>query len=301
MTSTPDPSVSLLAKLRNLALKLGLSRETMLLLYAQQGLLARIALSPHQDDFVLKGGLSLFARYVQAARPTQDIDLAARHLPNTPEGVKQALEIALKESLPDQVTFDTENMRLSTLHEEADYPGVRVLVDAVCGRARITLQLDVSFGNTITPGPIMVDFPQLLIPQPAQIRIYPLETVVAEKFAALLELGRATTRMKDLYDLHTILQRETFELAMLQQAIERAFLNRGTLREAHLEVFSTEFWGDPALQGRWQLFLRRTRLDAPQDLRTLMQTLAEFLQPTLGPSAEKTWVPEAGQWQHPVP
>ena len=301
MTSTPDPSVSLLAKLRNLAPKLGLSRETMLLLYAQQGLLARIALSPHQDDFVLKGGLSLFARYVQAARPTQDIDLAARHLPNTPDGVGKALDVALQESLPDQLTFDTGNMRLSTLHEEADYPGVRVMVDALCGRARITLQLDVSFGNTITPHPITVDFPQLLIKEPARIRIYPLETVVAEKFAALLELGRATTRMKDLFDLHTILSRETFELELLQQAIERAFQNRGTPREALEEVFSPEFWDDPALQGRWQLFLRRTPLDAPQDLRTLMETLAIFLQPTLGPFETKNWVPERGRWQDPSP
>lgn len=147
----------------------------------------------------------------------------------------------------------------------------------------------------------MTSFPHLLIPQPARIRIYPLETVVAEKFAALLELGRATTRMKDLYDLHTIFSRETFELSLLQQVTLRAFMNRNTPRKAQEEVFSPEFWDDPALQGRWRLFLRRTGLDAPQNLRTLMETLAGFLQPTLGPSAAKTWVPERGNWQNPSP
>lgn len=297
MTLTPDPSVSLLAKLRHTATQLGLSRETIFLLYAQQGLLARIALSPHQDDFVLKGGLSLFARYVQAARPTQDMDLAARHLKNTPEGVRQALTEALQEDFPDQLTFDTANMRLSTLQEEADYPGVRVLIDASVGRARITLQLDVSFGNTITPAPVTVAFPPILISEPTLVRIYPLETVVAEKLAALLELAEATTRMKDLYDLYTISRRETLRMEDLKNAIDRSFQHRGTPVEQFGHVFSPTFWKNATLQDRWRIFLRRTQLQAPEQLEQVMGHLGVFLTPVMDSKPLVAWNPEQAQWE----
>lgn len=106
MTKSADPSVSLLARLRNIARQQGLPVDTMLLLYTQQGFLARLDRSPHSEQFVVKGGMSLYTRYRSAARPTQDLDLAARHLPNTPEGIREALTGIVMQPFPDSLTFD---------------------------------------------------------------------------------------------------------------------------------------------------------------------------------------------------
>ena len=208
MKPTADPSVSLLARLRHLGQQQGLPLDTMLLLYVQQGFLARLEASSEAERFVLKGGLSLFARYRASARPTQDLDLAAAHLPNTPEGVTQALTRILAVPYADGLTFGSLPLNVRVMQIESRYPGVSAQVTAQVGRALQVLPLDVSFGNVITPAPVTLDFPRLLVPEAVRVSVYPLETVVAEKFAALVELELLTTRMKDVYDLSIISARE---------------------------------------------------------------------------------------------
>lgn len=254
--------------------------NTMLLLYAQQGLLGRLDASPYAEQFVLKGALSLFARYGNAARPTQDLDLAARGLPNTPAQIQAVLEELCAVPFGDGLTFDPASIQASPIHEAFDYPGVAAKLRATLGPSQVTLQLDVSFGNVITPAPVQLRFPPLLIDPAVQVALYPLETVITEKFAALVEIGEATTRMKDLYDLQAILSTETFEAGIVHEALTRSFAARGTPVEHVGDVLSEAFAGEPALTARWGQYLRRNGFSAPA-LGEVMAFLRAFYGPLL--------------------
>jgi hypothetical protein len=298
MKLTADPSISLLARLRHVGQQQGLPLDTMLLLYVQQGFLARLEASSEAERFVLKGGLSLFARYRASARPTQDLDLAAAHLPNTPEGVTQALTRILAVPYADGLTFGAAPLNVRVMQTESRYPGVSAQVTAQVGRARQVLPLDVSFGNVITPAPVTLDFPRLLVPDAVRVSVYPLETVVAEKFAALVELGLLTTRMKDVYDLSVISAREALTWDSLHTAVGRSFAARGT--PDGRTVLTTDFAADEVLAGRWRQFLRRTALPAPPEFSETMQLLRPFLTAIL-PDGEirtgQTWNPQLRQWE----
>ena len=275
MTKPADPSMSLLARLRNVARQQDLPVDTRLLLYTQQGFLARLDRSRYSEQFVVKGGMSLYTRYHTAARPTQDLDLAARHLPNTPEGVREALVEIVSQDFPDGLNFDPADITTREMQIESDYQGVAAQVTATVGRARQSLPLDISFGNVITPAPVTLAFPALLVTEEVSVRVYPLETVMAEKFAALCELGLVTTRMKDLYDLWVILQRETLDPVTLKQAVTRSFQARGT--PPATEVLSDTFANDSDMQRKWSQYLRRTGLEAPQEFSDVMAALRSDL------------------------
>jgi len=266
MTKTTDTgSVSILARLRPLGRTQypNLPANTMLLLYAQQGLLARLDASPYAERFVLKGALSLFARYGQAARPTEDVDLAVRGLPYTPEEVGRVLEQVCRVPYGDGLAFDPASVRVSPIQDALHYPGASVRLVALLGSSRASLQIDVSFGNAITPGPVTWTFPPLLVDSGVSVSIYPLETVITEKFAALVEIGEATTRMKDLYDLHVILTREVLGAGDTSLALRRSFAARGTPAEAVPRVLDEAFGRSELLAPRWRQYLARTRFPGP--------------------------------------
>lgn len=298
MTRTTDAEqMRVLARLRHLGRTRypGLPAGSMLLLYAQQGLLARLDASPYSEQFVLKGALSLFARYDQAARPTEDLDLAARGLPNTPDAIGALLrEIA---TLPygDGLLFDTA-VRVSPINEALKYPGVSARLTARLGSSRAELQIDVSFGNAITPAPVVWTFPPLLLDHGVPVSLYPLETVLAEKFAALVEIGEATTRMKDLYDLHVILSKESFGAGTVTRALRRSFEGRGTRPEAALVILSLPFAQSETLTPRWRQYLNRTRFSAPT-FEAVMEQLRAFFEPVLTGQQEAVWNPADQQWK----
>lgn len=268
--------------------------NTMLLLYAQQGFLARLDASPYAEQFVLKGALSLFARYGDAARPTQDLDLAAQGMPNTPEQIRTVLDTLCATPFADGLDFDPRSVQVSPINEAFDYPGVTARLRTTLGPSQVTLQLDFSFGNVITPAPVQASFPALLRDEGVPIAIYPLETVITEKFAALVEIGEATTRMKDLYDLHVILSTETFQAGIVSGALEQSFAARGTPVDRVPDILGDEFMGDTALSVRWSQYLRRTGLQAPA-FADVMALLRTFYAPLLlGGRAQGQW--RSGQW-----
>ena len=295
---TEASAASILARLRNLARTEypNLPANLMLLLYAQQGLLARLDASPHAGQFVLKGALSLFARLGNAARPTEDIDLAAQDLPNTPEAVAAVIRTLCAITVGDGLVFDPDSVAVRRINEALQYPGVGVTVGASLGSSRVRLQLDLSFGNAITPEPVAWIFPALLLPRGVPVRLYPLETVVTEKFAALLEIGEATTRMKDLYDLWVILSATHFEADVMRLALERSFAARATPLAAVAPTLAAEFAGSTVLNTRWRQYLSRTRFEAP-GFAEVMALLEAFYRPLLLEQRRTGfWQPQEGRW-----
>lgn len=291
-----DISQSVLSRLRNKAVALGLPRDNMLRLYCQEALLARVAHSRYRDKLILKGGLNLYARYLSAARPTQDIDLAARHLPNTEAEFKVVLANILSLEWPDQVNFD-EEFQTQPIAEDATYPGVRAYVTARLGVSESMLQLDVSFGNPITPEPEALKYPVLLGQQPYLVLGYPLPTIVAEKYAVAVELGAINTRIKDFYDLYHIATHEVLGAADLRQAILRTFAGRGiTIPQTTLGwVLTPNFAADRAMNLLWQNFLRRSTLEAPG---SFPEVVARISQMVAIPDDAARWNFSGGGWSN---
>ncbi|RSZ29457.1 nucleotidyl transferase AbiEii/AbiGii toxin family protein [Variovorax beijingensis] len=229
--------------------------------YGLERLLYRLSVSPHAANYLLKGALLFSLWYDQPHRPTRDADL----LGFGPDDIDTAI-LAFREicqiEVDDGIAFDTASVRGSVIRKEAGYGGVRIDLLAKLDGARLALQVDIGFGDAVTPAPETVSYPVLLEDLPApQLRAYPKYTVVAEKFHAVCLLGMANTRMKDYFDLWVLLTEGALEAAELGRAIDATFARRqlavpGTVPSGLSDAFAQ----DPAKQGQWAAFLQRNRL-----------------------------------------
>lgn len=269
--------------------------QVLLTRYALERLLYRLSRSAHRNRFVLKGAM-LFVTWVEASfRPTRDLDLLG-YGENSPEAIRDTFRAICNEPVEDDgVVFDIDGLEATSIREDLEYGGVRVRTQATIAGARIPIQVDVGFGDAITPGPIEIDYPALLDAPAPHLRAYPIQTVVAEKFHAIATRGITNSRLKDYYDLWLIA--ETFELerAPLAAAIRQTFARRETtLPQEKPTGFSeayVETWG-----GQWRTFLTRERMTAaPEQLATVVADLKRFLLPLIE-AAEGgwRWKPHAG-------
>ena len=269
--------------------------------YFHEGLLARVSSSAYRDQLILKGGLSLYGRYGMLARPTVDVDLSALSISHQPDVIQAVMREIVSIKLPDHLEFDTQGIEVRGILEDAVYPGVRLKIPAQLGTqlgaAKYVLQVDVSFGARITPAPALLSFPRLLEPEGIPILGYPLETLIAEKFAAACELGTGNTRLKDFYDLAMIARREHLNAVRLRTAIQSTFAARNTALETAAQVLSDEFGQNTAIQRQWQQFLNRTRLIAPTDFAEVLHEIRRFLEPILSTNTQGIWQPDQAHWQ----
>jgi predicted nucleotidyltransferase component of viral defense system len=269
--------------------------QILLTRYALERLLYRLSRSEHRNRFILKGAM-LFVTWVEAPfRPTRDLDLLG-YGDNSPEAIGDTLRAILTQPVDDDgVVFDIAGLEAAPIREDLEYGGVRVRTHATIADARIPIQVDVGFGDAITPGPIEIDYPALLDAPAPRLRAYPIETVVAEKFHALAARGITNSRLKDYYDLWLIA--DTFELdrAPLAAAVRQTFERRETtlpqekptgLSEAYVDT-----WGD-----QWRTFLNRERMAAaPEQLATVIADLERFVLPLIEEAeGEWRWKPDTG-------
>lgn len=230
--------------------------------YGLERLLYRLSISPYADNYLLKGALLFSLWYDHPHRPTRDADL----LGFGPDDVGTAVAafqnicgIAVEEG----IVFDPESVKGIEIRKEAGYGGVRVDLVATLDSARVPLQVDIGFGDAVTPGPESVSYPVLLddLPSP-QLRAYPKYTVVAEKLHAICLLGMANTRMKDYFDLHVLLSAGELDAEQLCQAIQSTFeRRRSTVPTVAPVGLSETFAEDRVKEAQWAAFLKRNRLD----------------------------------------
>lgn len=202
----------------------------------------------------------------------------------------------------DGLTFLAETVHARPIREQQEYGGIRVLLQALLGTARLRVQADVGFGDVVTPSAQEANFPTLLDLSSPHLRIYPRETVVAEKFEAMVRLGITNTRMKDFYDLLILAREFAFDGRTLAAAISATFARRGTpIPESAPLALSDEFANDPRKQAEWHGFLTRSKLtlDTPT-LPMVIEELGAFLLPLVETLAahrefERHWLP-GGPW-----
>lgn len=268
-------AISVLDRLRNVARSRGEDFQFVLSRYGVERLLYRLSESPFADAFILKGAQLLYALTGERHRPTRDLDLLGLHAEDLLALERTFQNLCALEVEPDGLTYDATSVRASSIRELASEGGARVRLTALLGRTRIPVQIDIGFGDVVTPSPVELRFPSLLqMPTPV-LRAYPIETVVAEKFEAILSRGTSTSRLKDFYDLWRI--SDTFDLdrAKVHEAVQRTFERRGTKLPESPSPFQREFWSDATKRQQWPTFLARSRLEAPP-LEEVCNTLGSW-------------------------
>jgi predicted nucleotidyltransferase component of viral defense system len=246
--------------------------------YALERLLYRLSQSRHSESFVLKGALLFDLWTSQPFRPTRDADFLERGDPSLERFATIFAEIATQEVEPDGLSLLPASVRVEKIKDDEEYEGVRVRLEARLGNAKIPLQVDIGFGDVVTPAPLEVRYPTLLeFPAPI-LRAYPRETVVAEKFEALVKLGMANSRMKDFYDLWELSQQFNFDGSALSAAIKATFDRRRTdIPSSTPLALTEEFSESPAKQTQWSAFLRKSGLKGARSLREIAVHLESFL------------------------
>lgn len=273
-----DVGASVRARLLNLARQKGQALDLLLTRYAIERLLHRLSISPHRNRFVLKGAMLMTTWFDDPHRPTRDVDLLGYGDP-APEPMLATFREICAIALDDGIAFDVEGLRVELIREELDYGGLRLRTTAQLSGARITVVIDIGFGDAIEPGLEEVELPVLLeLPQP-KLRVYARETVIAEKFQAMVALGLANSRMKDFYDVWVLRGAYEFDEDRLARAIAATFERRDTALPAEApEALTTTFSSDLTKQRQWQAFVRDLGVDVP-GLDHVVSDLAAFLLP----------------------
>lgn len=267
-----DYGKSVKAKLLNLSKAEGLPYQPLLIRYVQERLLYRLAQSRYKHRFYLKGGALLYAHEQFKARPTLDIDFLGNSIANDKKIIEEAFsEICGISCEKDGIHFDTVTIKTEEINENRIYKGIRLHVTARLDTARQKIAMDIGFGDIIIPNPQELEYPLLLddLP-PVDIMAYSLETVVAEKFQAMIELSENNSRIKDFYDLYTLLYNKTINDVLLK--------NRGTAYEENHPLFSDDFSTNPRFQMLWKAFMKKVGKTEP-DFKTVIFLIKEKLFP----------------------
>ncbi len=303
MTDRPIRNVaaSVRQRLMNAAKDSGRPFQEVLQYFAMERFLYRLSQSPHSDRFILKGALMFNVWGAPASRPTRDIDLLA-HLNNDVAAIVPVIrDICQQDVEPDGLTFEVDSLTGEVIKEEADYSGVRVTFLGFLQNARIAMQIDIGFGDVVEPAADLTDYPTILELAGPRLRAYPRETVVAEKYEAMVKLGQLNSRMKDFFDLWMLSRKFAFDGPLLTTAVSRTFANRQTALNSNPVAFTPEFAGDSVKQTQWRGFLRKSKLEiAPADLAETITSIREFLVPltealVAGQPFDMKWEPP-GPW-----
>lgn len=272
---------SIRARLLNLAKKENLSFQLVIIRYMHERLLFRLAMSMYADNFCLKGGVLLYVYSRKQTRPTLDIDFLGTNIPNELESLKATFRnICSMYYPPDAVTFDTGSISAEEIAGQDEYPGIRLFVTASLDTIRQRIQVDIGFGDVVLPAPVTLSYPTLLpdsgIPV---VQAYSLETVVAEKFEAMIDLSVVNSRMKDFYDVFQILTTQQLDNNLLEESIRATFRNRNTVYSPGHSLFALDFAIDEARQRQWKAFLTRNHLEINLDFPKVIGKISSVVFP----------------------
>jgi len=288
-------------RLKNAADASGERFNDLLQHYALERFLCRLAASTHGERFVLKGALMLRVWGVAAIRPTRDIDLLGRTA-NEPQRIAAVVrDICNAEVDADGLEFDADSVVVARITEEAEYDGVRATFGGRLGNSRIAMQIDVGFGDRVTPEPVEIEYPSVLGTPRAKLLGYTPETTIAEKLHVMLQRGTLNSRMKDFFDIWTLSRSRTFEGVFLSRAVRATCEQRATAVIASPPALEPEALEEHQKSVQWAAFRRRLgKNDAPETFVEVGGGVAGFLRPVLeavaaGRDLDRMW-PQGGPW-----
>jgi hypothetical protein len=295
MTSRQNISASVKQRLLNRSKTDNRSFNELLQYYAMERFLYRLSLSSYAQYYILKGALMLRAWNSPEFRSTMDIDMLGKTGNEETNIIAQICDIIAVEVDPDGLDFASESIRTERITEDACYEGIRVRFSGFLGTARISMQIDIGFGDIVYPAPEKAKLPCMLdFPAPSLL-CYSRESAIAEKFEAMVKLGHLNSRMKDFYDIWLLSRQFRFELSKLAEAVRLTFKQRETELNYPIEAFSSDFISSRL--SMWAVFHKRLKQDhVPASFQDIVTEVESFLAPVIkGDSEEKEWTP-AGSW-----
>ena len=257
-------AASIHARLLNRAKARGEDFNLILTRYAIERFLYRLSVVPARDIYWLKGALLFDLWFDVPHRPTRDADFLGFGPADTASLMRTLREVC-GVAVNDGMRFDPASILIEEIREDDRYGGLRVRLLGKLGNARCNLQLDVGYGDAVTPGPEEAIYPTLLDDQPApRLRVYPRASVAAEKLEAIVSLGMANSRMKDYFDLRALANEGVLDAALFGDAIVATFQRRRTELPKDVPLgLSDEFARDVAKRAQWKAFLGKNRIEAP--------------------------------------
>lgn len=284
------------ARLLNFAKSTGENYNAILLRFFQERFVARLGCSKYKKHLVLKGGFLLLTQHVTPFRPTVDIDMLGIHISNDQEALKKIIQEIGSIELSDGVNFKTDDITSQVIKEDAEYEGLRFSFVAYLGVIRSKMQIDVGFDDVVPGGFIDERLPTILADSEfSSILHYPFESIIAEKFQAIVYLGYANSRMKDFYDILFLASNNTFELNKIRQAIEATFAKRDTDLNKRYFIYDDEYVEEK--KAMWTAFLRKINSTSIDDFAESVEKINKFIEPILQAyKVEKTWQPQFWQW-----
>ena len=302
LTGVRNIAASVRQRLLNRARERSEDFQLVLTRYALERLLFRLSESKYADNFVLKGAFLYLIWTDQPYRPTRDLDLLG-FMENSSERLIAVFKDLCGMDQDDGLVFQAGSLLAEEIREDLEYNGLRMTLMAKLGVAQIPLQIDIGFGDMVTPRPRYENFPTILSMPAPRIRVYSKESVISEKYEAMIRLGIANSRMKDFYDIWILAKEFAFHGPNLSRAIQATFRKRKTaLPENTPLALSPDFHQDPVKQGQWRAFLTRSRLRIPAgDFVDIIDLIHSFLLPPTkalnrGKPFKMMW-PAGGSWR----
>jgi len=289
-------AVSVRNRLINLAKVSERDYNTILRFYFQERFLYRLSISAYKQKLILKGALLLIMNDISKYRPTKDVDFLGKGIINeTDECIDVIKEIASIDC-KDGVEFVVEKISAEQIKEGKAYAGVRVHLPYRMDTIKGYFSIDIGFVDIIVEGPYELDYPVMLeFPSP-NILVYSMESVVAEKFEAIVKLNLVTSRMKDFFDIVHLAERTDFNKAALKEALITTFRNRGTNIEDRLMIYRDSFKENVQKQIQWTTFLQQNKLTAENNFSEVVTKISEFIEPVFNNDENNNWDSKKWKW-----
>lgn len=252
-------AVSVKDRLKNLAKEDGRTMQDELVTYGLERAIYRLSISEYAERFTLKGGIFLYALFDgNFARATMDIDLLAQHISNDAEEMKKVFQDIFSIECDDALQFDLESLDVINITEFKEYHGVNVSIMGYLDRTRVSVSIDIGFGDVVYPERMRMTFPVLLDMDAPEVYAYSIYSVIAEKFEAFVSLGLANGRYKDFYDIYVLSANYDLNGNELKNAIVETFIHRETTFD-DIVAFEPDFIKDTVRQGRWNAFIKKKK------------------------------------------
>lgn len=299
-----DMAKSIEMRLKNIARRELLPYEMLLRFHMQSGILLRISKSQYKDNFILKGGLLTFILMRMKSRPTLDIDLLAIKLKNELKNIEAIFtEIFSVDFDGDGLHFDIQTMTIQKIMVHSGYPGVQLKITCYLGQnTNIHMHIDIGFGDIVI-NPSILEYPPMLSElETIILKAYSIDSLIAEKFHAMVRHSVFNGRLKDFYDVHSFLSTREFDGEILQNAIRQTFAQRNTDISDAVYIFTSEYAENDSLNKQWGIFKRRLGQAVGQSFPEIMTDIGIFLKPILNSLIEdeqfaSTWNPDVRVWR----
>ncbi len=298
-TKGTNTAASVRQRLLNLAHDRKWEFHRVLARYGVERLLFRLAASPERHKFILKGATLFTVWQGMPHRSTKDLDLLGLERGTVAELVALFREVMKTPVEADGLIF--HEVTGEPIRSAMEVGGVRLILSAELASARVPVQVDIGFGDSVVPSPVEIEFPTLLLTEKPRLHAYPPETVIAEKLEAIVKLGLANTRMKDFFDLWHLSRTCSFNASILTEAIAATFKSRGSqLPVASITGLSSIFGEELSKQTQWSAFVRQAAIaEEVPSLMEVVEHLAVFFEPLVkaakgGELGVASWTPGGG-------